>query len=79
LLFHLQNYFKEKLKMANHHEKDKPIEKSSGEQSQWRPTDEPNIEPSENPTGAAGQSPAEQTGDPGRTPGKAEGEDLSKK
>lgn len=63
--------------MANHHEKNKPINKERGEKSQWRTTDEPHIEPSENPTGVADKSPAEQTSDPGRTPGKAEGEDIA--
>ena len=52
-----------------------------GGESSWRPGDDDsvNIQPSENPTGAGGQSPASQTqtGDPGRTPGKAEGEDDS--
>lgn len=62
--------------MANKQETSKPIEKESVDKSQWRPTDEPNIEPSENPTGKADKSPAEQTGDPGRTPGKSEGADF---
>ena len=62
--------------MANHHEKDEPIKKENGDKSQWRPTDEQTEAHTENPTGAADKSPAEQTGDPGRTPGKAEGEDF---
>jgi hypothetical protein len=46
-------------------------------QSSWRPTDdEGELKTTEQSTGAAGQSPAQQTGDPGRTPGKAEGEDF---
>lgn len=51
---------------------------SSGEDS-WRPSDNEQTEATKNSTGAAGQSPAasqKQTGDPGRTPGKAEGEDF---
>jgi hypothetical protein len=49
-------------------------------QKSWRPTDKQenlnNV--TENPTGGADKSPAMQTktGDPGRTPGKAEGEDF---
>lgn len=62
--------------MANKHEKDEPIKKENGDKSQWRLTDEQTEEHTENPTGLADKSPAEQTGDPGRTPGKAEGEDF---
>lgn len=44
----------------------------------WRPSeDEGELKnATENPTGAAGQSPAEQTGDPGCTPDKAKGKDF---
>lgn len=65
--------------MANKHENNKPTKKESGDKPQWRATDQPNIEPSENPTGLADKSSAETTGDPGRTPGKAEGEDFEEK
>jgi len=66
--------------MANNHatsKKNDPIEKENGDDSLWRPSDEKTAEHSENPTGLAGKSSAEQTGDPGRTPGKAEGEDFA--
>ena len=46
----------------------------------WRPTDnqDEGNKATEYPTGGAGQSSAseKETGDPGRTPGKAEGEDF---
>lgn len=53
---------------------------ATGEDS-WRPTDDNSeqTDATKNSTGAAGQSPAasqKQTGDPGRTPGKVEGEDY---
>lgn len=65
--------------MKDPKEKNQPIEKENGDNTQWRPTDEKTEEHSENPTGIADKSPAEQTGDPGRTPGKAEGEDFEEK
>lgn len=58
--------------------KNEPIEKENGDKSLWRPTDNKTKDHSENPTGLAEDSPAAniKTDNPGRTPGKAEGEDF---
>ena len=58
---------------------EKNTEETTG-QKPWRPTDtqEKLSGVTENPTGGADKSPSseKETGDPGRTPGKAEGEDF---
>jgi hypothetical protein len=53
-------------------------EQKNSDKTLWRPTDNQTKPVSQNPTGIAGESPSSnaQTGDPGRTPGKAEGEDI---
>ena len=62
--------------MANQENKDKIIEKENGDNNQWRPTNEQTKGHSEKSTGVADKSPAEQIGEPGRTPGKAKCEDF---
>lgn len=77
--FDKSNRLKERIKTEHHKENNQPIEKENGDNTQWRPTDGKTEEHSENPTGMADKSPAEQTGDLDRTPGKAEGEDFEEK